>query len=292
MTAATPIDTGAITSLPDVNHRVITVSSAQAAEWLETYKGPNRNISDMQVLKYQTDMENGRWHFDAAPIRFFSDGRLLDGQHRLTALANTVPAMEIPFLVVDGLDSESQLVMDQNQVRTVGQNLSLKGVKNASVVAASTKLYLDWTNGRLFKSAQRGATTKSEAQAWALEHPHLFGQVFCTDVMSVDCPASVAAAFALHTMQFAPARTTRFINQLASGAGLAEGDPILALDRRLRNIRRHGQKVSQREYLAYFIKAWNAWVSGSSLQRMQLGGNLTAESFPVVMRVRDISPLS
>lgn len=163
MTAATPLDTSTITKVPDVNHRVITVSSATAAEWLETYKGPNRNISDLQVTKYQTDMENGRWHFDASPIRFSADGRLLDGQHRLTALANTVPAMEIPFLVVDGLEGETQMVMDQNQVRTVGQNLALKGVKNSAVVAAATKLYLDWTQGRLFKSVQRGATTKSEA---------------------------------------------------------------------------------------------------------------------------------
>lgn len=128
---------------------------------------------------------------------------------------------------------------------------------------------------------------------WALEHPELFEQVFATDVMSVDCPASVAVAFALYTMQFAPARTARFINQLGSGIGMVEGNPILALDRRLRNIRRSGQKISQREYLAYFIKAWNAWVSNSSLQKIQLGaGGLTAESFPVAMRVRDISPVS
>lgn len=275
--------------VPTITHEVVEVSSRDAAEWLQRYQGPNRNISDQKVLQYQADMEAGRWRFDASPIRFgYDEGRLrlLDGQHRLTALANTVPELTLPFLVVRGLDNDSQLVMDQHGSRTVGQQLGLKGVSNASTVGSVVKIYLDWTKGRLFKSTQRGSTSKPETTQWALDHPDLLEKLFATHFQKVDAPPSVVGAFALATLQFAPARTARFLNQLASGIGLQEGDPILALDRRLRNIRRTGVKVSQREYLGYFIKAWNAWVAGSRLQKIQLG-RLSEETFPPLLRQSD-----
>ena len=74
-----------------------------------------------------------------------------------------------------------------------------------------------------------------------------------------------------------------------SGTGLHEGDPILALDRRLRNIRKNGQKVSSREYLAYFIKGWNAWVTGDRLSKLQLSP-LNEENFPELLVVVEPEP--
>lgn len=273
---------------PRVTHDIVWVTSEMAGEWLERHQGPNRAINEARVLLYQSDMEAGRWRFDAAPIRFSHDGHLLDGQHRLTALAAVAPSMELPFLVVQGLDSDTQMVMDQPQVRTVGQNLALRGVPNASTVAASVKLFLDWTRGRLFKSSGRAGTTKAEAEEWALDHLDVIESLFATAFRKIDAPHSVSGAFGLAIMQLAPARAFRFFDLLTSGVGLQEGDPILALDRRLRNIRRAGVKVSSREYLTYFIKAWNAWVTNTEIKKMQLGRyGVTEDTFPVLLPVRD-----
>lgn len=273
---------------PGIEAKVVRISSRTAAQWLALYKGPNRPLSDSKVQQFRSDMENGRWIFDGAPIRFSNENppRILDGQHRLNALAHTEPELEFEFLVVGGLPREAQMVMDINQVRTVGQNLKLHGVKNASTVAAVTKLYLDWKHGRLFRSSQRSGTTKPEAQQWALENGELLGKLFDTQFLNVDAPASVVGAFGLAVLQIAPVRGYRFLHQLATGVGLKEGDPILALDRRLRNIRRTGVKMSQREYLAYFIKAWNVWVLDGSLQRLQIG-HLTEDTFPLLLTVSD-----
>lgn len=275
--------------LSKVTSEIVELTPTEASEWLQKYQGPNRNLSSRKVLQYQADMEAGRWEFDASPIRFgFMNGklRLLDGQHRLTALANSNLTYGLPFLVVRGLDNDAQLVMDQGQARTVGQQLGLRGVANSTVVASVTKFYLDWVNDRLFKSTQRSGTTKPETTRWALEHQDLIEKLFDTAFLKVDAPPSVVGAFALATLQFAPARTVRFLNQLATGIGLQEGDPILALDRRLRNIRRTGVKVSQREYLAYFIKAWNAWVAGAQIQKLQLG-RITEDTFPPLLQQSD-----
>lgn len=267
----------------------ITLTPEQAAEWLEQYKGPNRRISENRALQYQADMESGRWHFDAMPIRISDEDKILDGQHRLTALANATGVAEpLEFLVIRGLPADSQLVMDQGGARTAGQQLGLKGVKDPNVVASMVKSYLDWKNNRLFYSTTRASTTKPEAVEWALDHSDLIQQVFDTEFRRVDAPASVVGSFALATIQFAPNRTAQFLHALATGTGLPENSPILALDRRLRNIRRTRVKVTHREYLAYFIRAWNAWVSGNSLSKVQIG-NLTEDNFPGLLRVADIA---
>jgi hypothetical protein len=268
------------------DEKKVKITSAMAEAILENYQGANRRISEGRVLQYQSDMEGGRWHYDAMPIRFSVEGKLLDGQHRMSALANCIPAQEFEFLVVTGLDPDSQLYMDQGGARTAGQQLSLKGVKDPNVVASAVKSYLDWTRNRLFRSATRASTTKPEAVEWALLHNDLLDKVFATDFRRVDAPASVVGAFALATIQIAPARTHKFLNQLAHGTGYGEGDPILALDRRLRNIRRTRTKVSHREYLAYFIRAWNAWVSGNSLSKIQIGA-LSEDTFPGLLKTSD-----
>lgn len=264
----------------------IRLTSEQAADWLAKHEGPNRRISEPRALQYQADMENDRWHFDAMPLRISNEGKLLDGQHRLTALANCLPSQEIEFLVIKGLTPDSQLVMDQGGARTAGQQLGLKGIKDPNVVASMVKSYLDWRHNKLFSSQTRATTTKPEAVEWALEHQELIAKVFATEFRKVDAPSSVVGAFALATIQHAPNRTEEFLSALANGTGLEDGSPILALDRRLRNIRRTRVKVSHREYLAYFIRAWNAWVSNNTLAKVQIG-TLNEESFPGLLRVAD-----
>jgi hypothetical protein len=286
--ATAPVATSiasSLASLLGVNHEIVYLSSSDAAEWLERYKGPNRAISEIQVMRFQSDMESGRWHFEGAPLKISKTNRLQDGQHRLTALANCVPSVTLPFLVVTGLDEDAQLYMDQGQTRTVGQQLGLRGVANASRHAATAKLYLDWTRGRLFKST-REATSKPETAEWVLGHADLLSTLGETNFAQVDASPSTVGAFALAVLQMSPVRAFTFFSKLTSGAGLEEGDPILALDRRLRNIRRLGQKVSQRELLALFIKAWNGWVLGDRMLKIQVS-NITEENFPQLVAVSD-----
>lgn len=256
------------------------ISSEKASEWLEAYRGPNRVLSDTRVLQYQADMENGRWFFEGSPIRISSEGKLLDGRHRLTALANTVPGLTLPFVVQRGLEPEAQLYMDQGQARTVCQQIGLKGISNAGIYSASAKLYLDWTRDRLFKSTTRAGTTKPEATEWILANLSTLAVLSASDVRKVDAPTSVTGAFTMAIHQISPKKAEQFLYHLTTGAGLSEGSPILALITRLRNMKRVGVKLTQREYLAYFIKAWNFWVAGESVAKLQLPSNLNQGNFP------------
>lgn len=266
-----------------IDHAVVMVDAATAARWLKR-NVKNRNLRQMQVARYRGDMASGRWTFAGDPIRFDVNGNLVDGQHRLVALSE-LDGVTIPMLIVRGLPCEAQSVMDQGSKRTPGDQLGLKGIKDANNVAAMVKQYLIWTSGLLFRDTKvaHAAMTSPRIEAWVDEHP--------TEVANLqrvlglckqnDAPPSVAGAAALAFMARDAEAAVQFFTLLARGAG-TEGHPIVTLDKRLQRIRREGLRMPNRDYLALFILAWNAWRDGKSLTKFQRprGGRWAEDNFP------------
>ena len=265
------------------DHVVIPVDSAMAKRWLSLNK-KNRPISNTVVNRYVSDMAHGRWQFAGDPIRFDSMGNLLDGQHRLTALSR-VPGITVPFLVLRGLDHESQTVMDQGHKRTPGQQLALTGLKNSNAVAAAVKVYLMWQGGILFRDVKlKGQITTAVIEEFATERPDLISKfnAMYSSILKNDARPSIAGAAALKFLDLDDAAAVEFFHLLATGAG-HQGDPIVALDQRLRRMRRERRVEPDRDVLSFFILAWNAWRDGKSMTKFQRphGGAWNATTFPV-----------
>ncbi|MFT4086158.1 MAG: hypothetical protein QM658_03235 [Gordonia sp. (in: high G+C Gram-positive bacteria)] len=266
-----------------ISHSVVMVDAETARRWL-THNKKNRTVSEVDVAKYRADMAAGRWQFAGDPIRFDVEGNLNDGQHRLFALSE-LDDVTIPMLVIRGLPIESQKVMDQGRKRTPGQQLSLLGVKDANLTASITKQVILWESGLMFRdhSLHRMITTAAIEDYVAEHHDDmaylapLFG--ICR---AVDAPPSIVGTFAIIAGRQHPDDTTKFLKQLHSMVGLSEGHPVHTLDRRLRNIRKNAQKVSNRDYLALFIQAFNAYRAGRKLATLPRPKNSgwTRENFP------------
>lgn len=281
----TPVEAGEQAALASdkIVTSVMLVSSDTAARWLER-NTRNRPLSAFTVERYRKDMAEGRWVYAADPIRFDNMGNLLDGQHRLTALA-AVEGLTIPFLVVRGLPAESQLVMDQGRKRSAGQQLALKGTKNASNVAAGVKVYMLWRTGLMFRDsalAQSTITTPS-IEAFVEERPLEIATVndYFSAIRNNDAPPSVSFAAALRFNELDSDQARDFFHRLANG-GTGINHPINTLDKRLQRVRREGLKMTNRDYLALFVLAWNAARDGKSMSKFQrpVGGRWKAENFP------------
>lgn len=280
-----PIEAGDQTSLASnkISQAVMLISSGTAARWMER-NVRNRPLSPVTVEKYRRDMVAGQWVYAADPIRFDSMGNLLDGQHRLTALA-MCEDLTLPFLVVRGLPAETQMVMDQGRKRNAGQQLALKGVKNSSAVAAAAKVTIMWEEGLLFRDnkAAQVAVTSPRIEAWVAENYDLIESVgsYYSAIRNNDAPPSVAFAAAIRFAQINPDQAHAFYLALANG-GTGMGHPINTLDKRLQRVRREGLKMPQRDYLSLFILAWNAYRDGRQMSKFQRprGGRWSAENFP------------
>src|SRR5437870_4515408 len=73
------------------------IDSSKALKYLATMQN-NRQLVRSHFLAIARDMKARRFVGDGSPLRFDSQGRLFDGQHRLRALVET--GLTLLFLVV------------------------------------------------------------------------------------------------------------------------------------------------------------------------------------------------
>lgn len=269
-----------------ITHTIVMVSPATATRWLAQNKR-NRNISRTDVQRYRLDMEAGLWRFAADPIRFDTNGDLIDGQHRLTALSELKDVC-LPMLVVRGLPPETQRVMDQGRKRTPGQQLYLSGIKEANLMAAIFKVLLVWETGLMFRDNKlHRQITSAAIEDYIADHFEdlEFAQTHATAIRAIDAPPSVVGAFAVMASRTDERAAHEFLAQLHSMVGMSVGHPVHTLDKRLRSIRKQSIKLSTRDYLALFIQAFNAFRQSRRISQFLRppGGSWSRENFPKVV---------
>ena len=269
--------------MPSISIAPVQWTPEDAREALAT-QTRNRPLSKIVTRKYRNDMAAGRWGLNGSTICFDDAGRLIDGQHRLTAHAD-LEGVVIEYIVIRGLNESSQLTMDQGRARSVGQQLQLTGVPNGNTVGAGVKVYLTLKTGLMFRDSKvaQEVITNSLVEQWAGENRGTIDALneSMTAIRSSDAPPSVAYAAALLMHEKSPELTAEFFRLLAHGAGGSD-HPITVLDKRLQRHRREGIKISTRDTLALFLQSWNAWRKGAKLTKFQRprGGHWTEATFP------------
>jgi hypothetical protein len=96
------------------SYQVMSVTPDMARQWLRG-NTHNRRINKGHVRRLSSDIVDGRWKFNPDPVSFDDSGTLLNGQHRLTAIAETgVPAQ---LAVCFNVPADAMSVMDQGVPR-------------------------------------------------------------------------------------------------------------------------------------------------------------------------------
>lgn len=241
---------------------IANVTPEMALEWLER-NTHNRHVRPAQVAALARAINAGQWKLDGNPIRFASDGTLLDGQHRLWAVAET--GKTVQMFVVEGLENDAQDVMDTGAKRSTSDALTLAGRPNGSRLAAAARLALTMsTDGKVTVFAN------SEVLAWLNEHEEMEKYVAYTRNLhaATGLKPSVFDYTYWRLALIDSDAATEFFNRLSDGVGLPPASPILALKRRLSGAYGKDRKISTTEQIAGTFRAWNAFRSGESLHRL------------------------
>lgn len=138
---------------------VMTITPQQALEWLNK-NSSNRPLSHARIRQYVKDITDGNFGLTGEAIRFFEDGSLADGQHRLTAIVKA--CKPITTLVVFGLDRKVASYIDTGKSRTAADVLCMfSGVGDADSKALATAIRMVVThdNGRHYTSATSGGSS-------------------------------------------------------------------------------------------------------------------------------------
>lgn len=239
-----------------------------AWEWLERYNTHNRKISQSRIDQYTRDMIKSRWRLGTDGIGFDRDGVLRNGQHRLLSVFNS--RISQVFIVVLGLDPESQVTMDNHFRRTAAGQAQIKGYKNTQTLSAIANLVLTYRNSASSGLGMNARPTTAEVLEFIELNPRLeeAARIAMRVRMSREMKKDVAigAAFFICAELDKEAAYEFYENQIAEGVGLTRESPAkVARD----YLSRMNKSTHSKDVLQPVLKAWNAWRQGVPVQKLR-----------------------
>ncbi len=268
--------------MSEVTTTIETITPELAQAWLEQ-NVHNRRLDRMKVSQYSAAMRQGDWRLNGESIKFDGAAGLLDGQHRLAAVAHS--GVTLSAVVVRGLPRETQETVDRGKSRSIADVLQLRGEHNATTLAAALGWMHRFETGTMRSSAH--AMTVQDALRLLDRHPLLRSMGSYVEPIRkyrlLEISLSWALAYRFSCLDQEDAAD--FFRKLASGAGLPEDDPIL----RLRNallIQNAGtgrvRRLQPWIISAMVIKAWNLYRDGETARIIKFrSGGARPEEFPV-----------
>jgi hypothetical protein len=258
---------------PQMEATVEIVTPEKALAWLEK-KARNRHITDSVVRRYGSDLLAGRWTLNGQGIIFSADDKLLDGQHRLTAIVAT--GCELPMLVVRGAKDEAFETMDSGRGRTLANTLQIEGHKNAAAVSAAARIAWAYAAGMNLKYS----ATRMELLGLIRAHPLLdeyssliANKDYLIKPLGVPRAAMVAVLALANDARDFDAEVTGFIEGFVTGEGLFSGDPRLTLRRWLARQRQEtgvgGTRIAE-PFFSALARAWSAFALKKELPLIRL----------------------
>lgn len=264
-------------------YELINITPAMARKWLPQ-NTHNRNFRQRVANGYAADMASGAWVENGQSIKFAKDGTLLDGQHRLSAIAQA--GVAIRMLVVSNLPNTTQETMDTGAKRTLADVLKLRGEKKYVALSAALLRVHQWERGyrKAVAASNELRPTHPQLLQTLEKHPEIRHSVEVAIKTKQQIPIPAAALSLCHWVffQIDPQDCEFFFTRLGDGVGLMPTDAVYALRRAADlNARANGTKYTEVHMIALIIKAWNAYRMGQEVKLLAYRpGGSNAESFP------------
>jgi hypothetical protein len=253
----------------------------EAAEILLQLNVKNRKFKTDNFKKLTTDMVNGNFRFTGEPITFDHEGRLLNGQHRLTGVVHTGTTIDV--VLVTGVATEAQADMDAGSRRSLRDTMELNGELYPAVLSSILYGVQAWERGERTAESS-GKTTDSTSLAFLAANPVVRDITREAARVSPKVPGLTARQVGVLIWAFDKLSVSDredFFEKLISGAGLPGGNPILTLRNFLGRDAKSAHQASPNHRLAVTVKAWNAYREGQYLGALRFsGGGSKPEAFP------------
>jgi len=228
---------------------VETITPQQAELYLAANRG-NRNIVQSHVEALARDIKNGQWMFNAQPICFSRSGRLLNGQHRLSAVIEAGQPIEV--MVMRGLPEEAFETYDKQAKKAPPVDELFEDFGDKALISATAVLL--WRRDLRPADQPNARPTATEVRDVIRDNPDLM-QLRGFSRKMVRHGRSSAMLYVAHKILRDDPRLGRvFLDRLESAADLPAGHMILKLRDRLLDLRKADQNSQINEVLAVWEK--------------------------------------
>jgi hypothetical protein len=264
---------------PTVSIETIT---PDAAELLLDGNVDNRKLREHRVRRYQASIEAGDWTLTGDAICDSPSGRLLNGQHRLSAIARANKPVQI--LVLRNCPESSFAAMDQGMARSVGDLFRSRHVQYANDCAACARFVWFWLQGS--GVGQTGGVlqpTPVEVERVYIEYKDEIDQGVIIGGSLQRLYAKSRIAFVDVLLRIDHGTDVDVWWDLVDPQcprGLDKGHPARTLrDHML--LHADARKMPTQEFACKAIKCFNAWAEGRDMGKVAYNPN---EAFPEVAK--------
>jgi len=254
--------------------KVMQVTPEIAASWLDN-NGMNRKISKAHTSKLADVMNRGKWVLNGQSISFDENGRLLDGQHRLSAVVMSGKTVQMT-IALGVSDPEAFKSYDGVALkRGAHQVAAMMGVNNSNRVAAIARIIIAWeesaTTEEFSRNLRHGATSSAPDEVAEKaceiqdEAEAADSMANCSAVQRSGSRATVISMIVIFA-RIDPVSTASFCHKLKSGLFTSDKDPVFLLrDRLMSSDKTHSGKNWKVYMVALIIKAFNAHRKGKEM---------------------------
>lgn len=215
----------------------------------------NRVVNRVRVSKYAEEMKSGLWKSNGDTIKIDRNGVLIDGQHRLHAIIESMSTID--FLVVSDLSEDAMPTIDTGMPRKSNQVLQIRGEKHSTLLNSMIRCVYR------IRSAHQMTTpylSTQEIIKMADSLPNIRTAV--AEVVKFKkqhlCPPSLLGGVYYEGSLKDKSLAIYFLQQIATGLEIEKTSPIYILrDRLIKNCKAK-LKMTFNEVLALHIKTWNA----------------------------------
>jgi hypothetical protein len=248
-----------------MNTKTMTVTPKLAAEWLKSNHS-NRPLNRRYVEEVCRALENGTFQTTHQGIAFDTQGRLRDGQHRLTAIVETGIAAKM--LVTTGMTEEQLLVIDDGRRRSFFDVVGMTGNAASRFCAAVIREMM--IGGYHFR--ERGKPKNpSRLEKFEFLQTHAeaaaFAEAFFNKTSSGFQLRYLAAVIARAYYTVDRERLEHFSKVLVDGFHEKGDEVIIRLRNLIQQIRRESRRTSSSNrdeiYAKTELALWN-WLRGEN----------------------------
>lgn len=263
--AAEDAELGSVSALPELEVEFAEITPDKAKRLLAN-NPVNRTPAKAVVERYARDMRSGNWKVNGQTIKIASNGRLIDGQHRLKACIEA--DRSFPGLIVGNVDEDAFDTFDLGAKKSYHIVLAERGEQNTAALAAALKWV--WLHERGRVGMRVDQPTPAELDDVLARHPDIRRSLDYINKIRPFVAPGIGVSMHHLCAEISPPRADEFFDRLVDGLGLTAESPIYVLREKLIKERSKDRRsaANEQERIVWIIKSWNAWVRGQTMKTL------------------------
>jgi len=257
-----------------IKSEVVTITPEIAKLWLKIYNKRNRKLNKRRVNKYIRDMQSGLWVFNGESIKISDENILLDGQHRLEAIAQS--GISIESVVITNVPAIKGVFesIDAGMPRSARDAMMLAGMPHSCLIPAIIRTVANYgwdkTWDRLMSNIEVKSIIDRDYNSWV-------NAAEAGEAMKATVLPSVWGSFYYMASKQYPESIKVFHSMIHKMTNIGDGSPVIALNKALMQFKGKTRKDNGKtradkiQMIEKCIVAFNAHLQKQNLYRITLG---------------------